>query len=116
MKAAKPSARRFEREDVLLWTFGFTPVLAWIAAQGLSFLAARSICTTGHRWVLYLVMGSALAAATAAGAASWTKWRGLAHGSQTRRFMALGGVFLAAICAVSIFSLMIPAAIHRPCD
>ena len=117
MTAAKPSTRRVEREDVLLWLFAFTPVLAWIAAQQLSFLATRSICATGHRWVLYLVMGSAFAAAAAAGAASWTKWKGVADGTPThRRFVALGGVLLAAICAVSILSLMIPAAVHRPCD
>ena len=41
---AKPSIRRVGREDVLLWLFVFTPVLAWIAAQQLSFLVARSIC------------------------------------------------------------------------
>ena len=117
MTRAKPSARRVEREDVLLWLFAFTPVLAWIAAQQLSFLATRSICASGHRWVLYLVIGSALAAAVSAGAASWTKWKGLADGIPThRRFMALGGVLLAVICAVSILSLMIPAAVHRPCD
>ena len=58
-----------------------------------------------------------LAAAVSAGAASWTKWKGLADGIPThRRFMALGGVLLAVICAVSILSLMIPAAVHRPCD
>src|SRR5204862_2029178 len=112
-----PASRRVEREDVLLALFAVTPVLAWIAAQQLSFLATRSICATGHRWVLYLVMGSAWAAAAAAGAASWTKWKRSAHGGPTyRRFMTLGGVLLAAICAVSILSLMIPAAIHRPCD
>ena len=116
MTAAKPSIRRVEREDVLLWLFALTPVLAWIAAQQLSFLATRSICATGQRWVLYLVMGSALAAAVSAGAASWTKWKGADGIPAHRRFMALGGVLLAAICAVSIFSLMIPAAIHRPCD
>ena len=117
MTAAKPSNRRIERDDVLVWVFAFTPVLAWIAAQQLSFLATRSICASGHRWVLYLVIGSALAAAVSAGAASWTKWKGLADGIPThRRFMALGGVLLAVICAVSILSLMIPAAVHRPCD
>jgi len=117
LTAAKPSTRRVEREDVLLWLFALTPVLAWIAAQMLSLLATRSICATGHRWVLYLVTGSALVAAVSAGAASWTKWNGLAEGIPARRrFMALGGVLLAAICAVSILSLMIPAAIHRPCD
>jgi hypothetical protein len=114
---AKPSTRRVAREDVLLWLYAFTPVLAWIAAQQLSFLATRSICGTGHRWVLYLVMGSGFAAAAAAGAASWTKWKGVADGTpMQRRFIALGGVLLAAICAVSILSLMIPAAVHRPCD
>ena len=114
---AKPSTRRVEREDVLLWLFALTPVLAWIAAQMLSLLATRSICASGHRWVLYLITGSALAAAVSAGAASWTKWKGQGRAIPTyRRFMALGGVFLAAICAVSILSLMIPAAIHRPCD
>ena len=117
MTAAKPSARRVEREDVLLWLFAFTPVLAWIAAQQLTFLATRSLCATGHRWLLYLVMGSAFAAAVSAGAASWTRWKAHADGIPTyRRFMALGGVLLAAICAVSILSLMIAAAIHRPCD
>src|SRR5947208_1850515 len=96
------------REDVLLSLFAFTPVLAWIAAQQLSFLATRSICATGRRGVLYLVMGSAFAVAAAAGAASWTKWKGLADGIPShRRFLALGGVLLAAICAVSILSLMI---------
>jgi hypothetical protein len=114
---AKPSTRRVEREDVLLWLFAFTPVLAWTAAQQLSFLATRSICATGQRWVLYLVEGPAFAAAAAAGAASWTKWKGLADVTPTRRrFMALCGVLLAAICAISILSLMIPAAVHRPCD
>ena len=102
---------------MLLGLFACTPVLAWIAAQQLSFLATRSICASGHRWVLYLVMGSALAAAAAAGATSWTKWKRFADGSPAyRRFMAIGSVMLAAICGVSILSLMIAAAIHRPCD
>jgi hypothetical protein len=122
LTSAKPSARRVEREDVLLWLFAFTPVLAWIAAQQVSFLVARSICTTGRRWVLYLVMGSALATAASAAAASWTKWKALASKKSAdrivtyRRFTALGGILLAGICAVSIFSLMIPAALHRLCD
>ena len=124
MTSVKPSTRRpgwTDREDVLLWLFAFAPVLAWIAAQQLSFLATRSICATGHRWVLYLVMGPALAAAVAAGAASWTKWKALPSKESDvirtyRRFMALGGVLLAAICAISILALMIPAAVQGLCD
>jgi hypothetical protein len=122
LTSAKPATRRVEREDILLSLFALTPVLAWIAAQQVSFLVTRSICATGHRWVLYLVMGLALAATTAAGAASWTKWKGLESRRSVngiparRRFMALGGVLLAAICAVSILSLMIAAAVHRLCD
>ena len=117
MTRAKPSTRRVEREDVLLWLFASTPVLAWMAAEMLSLLAARSICASGHRSVLYLITGPALAATVWAGTASWTKWKEFADGMPThRRFMALGGVFLALICAVSILSLMIPAAVHRPCD
>jgi hypothetical protein len=117
LTTAKPSTNRIERDDVLLWLFVSTPVLAWIAAEGLSFLATRSICASGRHWILYLIMGPAFAVAAAAGAASWTKWRGFAEQTATyRRFMAIGGVLLAAICAVAILSLMIAAAIHRPCD
>ena len=117
MTTAKPPAHRIEREDVVLWLLAFTPVLAWIVAQGFSFLATRSICETGNRWVLYLFMGSGLVATAAAGATSWTKWKRSAGGIPAyRRFMAIGSVMLAAICAVSILSLMIAAAIHRPCD
>ncbi len=62
-------------------------------------------------------MGSGLVATAVAGAASWTKSKRFADESPAyRRFMAIGGVMLAAICAVSILSLMIAAAIHRPCD
>jgi len=113
---ARPASRRVEREDVLLWLFALTPVLAWIVAQSFSFLATRSICATGHRWLLYLVMGTSLAAAMAAGAFSWTNWTRWRGRATYRRFMALGGVFLAAICTVSILSLLIPATLHRVCD
>jgi len=117
LTTAKPAAHRIEREDVVLWLLVLTPVLAWIVAQGFSFLAARSICESGNRWVLYLFMGSGLVATAAAGATSWTKWKRFADGSPAyRRFLAIGSVMLAAICAVSILSLMIPAAVHRPCD
>ena len=117
MTTAKPPAHRIEREDVVLWLLAFTPVLAWIVAQGFSFLATRSICETGNRWVLYLFMGSGLVATAAAGATSWTRWKRFAdRGPAYRRFLAIGGVMLAAICAVSILALMIAAAIHRPCD
>jgi hypothetical protein len=122
LTSAKPSIRHVEREDVLLWLFVVTPIAAWIAAQQLSYLATRSLCASGHRWVLFLVMVPALAAAAAAGAASWMKWQGLASKHSTdvipayRRFMALGGVLMSAICSVSILALMIPAAIHRLCD
>jgi len=122
LSTAKPASRRVDREDVLLWLFALTPVLAWIAAQQLSFLVTRSICATGQRWLLYLVMGVAFAAAAAAGAVSWTKWKALdskrsvAVTPMYRRLLALGGVFLATICAVSILSLTIPAALHRVCD
>jgi hypothetical protein len=119
---ATPPSRRVEREDVLLWLFATTPVLAWIIAQQASYFVASSICATGHRWVLFLVIGSAVVAAASAGAASWTKWKALASRRSTgriaayRRFMALGGVFLAGICTLSILALMIPATIHRLCD
>ena len=116
MTTARPSAHRIEREDVVLWLLVFTPILAWIVAQGCSFLAARSICATGNRWMLFLFMGSGLVATAAAGAAGWTKWQRSAHGIPYRRFMAIGSVMLAALCAVSILALMIAAAIHRPCD
>src|SRR5437762_8445462 len=117
LTTAKPPAHRIEREDVVLWLLAFTPVLAWIVAQGFSFLATRSICEPGVRWVLDLLMGSGLVATAAAGATSWTKWKRFADGSPAyRRFLAIGSVMLAAICAVSILSLMIAAAIHRPCD
>jgi len=122
LTSARPSSPRIERDDVLLWLFLFIPVLAWIAAQQLAFLMTGSICASGHRWVLYLVMFLAVAAASAAGAASWIKWRPLASNASPdsiptyRRFMALGGVLLAAICDVSIVALMIPAALHRLCD
>ena len=62
MTTAKPAAHRIEREDVELWLLAFTPVLAWIVAQGFSFLAARSICETGNRSMLYLFMGAGLGA------------------------------------------------------
>jgi hypothetical protein len=122
LTTAKPSVRRVEREDVLLWLFAGVPVFAWIAAEQVSFLATRSICATGHRRVLYLVIGATFAATMSAGAASWTRWRALASKKPAgrivtrRRFMALGALLLAAICAVSILALMIPAAVHRPCD
>jgi len=117
LTTAKPTAHRIEREDVVLWLLAFTPVLAWMVAQGFSVVAARSICETGNRWVLYLFMGSGLVATVAAGATSWTKWKRFRGGSPPyRRFMAIGSVMLAAICAVSILSLMIAATIHRPCD
>jgi len=122
LTTAKRSVRRVEREDVQLWLFAAAPVLAWIVAQQLSFLVTRSICATGHRWVLYLVMGPAFAVAAASGAASLMKWNALDskkssdRTSMYRRFMAVGGVFLAAICTVSILALMIAAAVHRACD
>jgi hypothetical protein len=117
LTTAKRAAHRIEREDVVLWFLVFTPVLAWIVAQDFSFIASRSICQTGNRWLLFLFMGSGLAATAAAGATSWTKWKRFAERSPAyRRFMAIGSVMLAAICAVAILSLMIAAAIHRPCD
>ena len=122
MTTAKRSIRHVEREDVLLWLFTAAPVLAWIVAQQVSFLLTRSLCSTGHRWVLYLVMGPSFAVAAASGAASLMKWNALAskkssdRTSMYRRFMALGGVLLAAICTLSILALMIAAAVHRVCD
>ena len=120
MTSAKPSTRRVERDDVLLWLLAGIPVVAWIVAQQLGFLATRSLCTNGHRWVLYLVMAPTLSAAAAAGVVSWMKWRAFASKSAEgiptyRPFMALVSVLLAAICALSIFSLMIPAALDRLC-
>ena len=90
MTTAKPTAHRIEREDVVLWLLAFAPVLAWIVAQGCSFLASRSICETGNRWMLFLPMGPAFAVTAAAGAVSWTKWKRFADGSTAyRRFMAI---------------------------
>lgn len=117
MTTAKPRAHRIEREDVALWLLVFAPVLAWIVAQGCSFLASQSICDTGSRWMLFLLMGPSFAVASGAGTVSWTKWKRLAHGGAAyRRFMSVGSVMLSAICSVSILALMIAAAIHRPCD
>lgn len=121
MNSARPSPHRIDREDVLLWLFMGIPVLAWIAAQQLSFLAAQWMCQGGHRWTLYVITGSAAAVAAAAGAASWMKFQTRARTSANRlepyrRFMALGGVALAGIVVLSILALMIPATLHRLCD
>jgi hypothetical protein len=122
LTVAKASRRRFEREDIWLWLLVFTPVLSWIVAQQLSFLMTRSMCNAGGRWTLYVVMGMALLATAAAGAASWTRWQALASKTSAsrirmyRRFLALGGVLMASLCGVSIVALMIPATLQRLCD
>lgn len=123
MTPAKAPARRQEAEDRRLWLSIFTPVVAWIAAHQTSFLLSPWICDTGRRWVLYLVIGSAFAAAAAGGVQTWTTWRTLpssGHAKDStlarRRFMAMAALLLTAMFLVAILALAIPAVIHRPCD
>jgi hypothetical protein len=119
-KAAK---RREVREEILLWLSSFTPVAAWIAAQQIGFILSPWVCATGHRWVLSAVMGGALAAAAAGGAATWRAWNTQRNGrgrqaasSARRRFVATGGLLLAAVFLIAIVALAVPTFIHRPCD
>ena len=123
MKTTRVAARRRVRGDGRLWFSLFAPVIAWIAAQQTSFLLSRSTCDTGRRWVLYLVMGSAAATAVAGGLAGWKSWAKLREKEETadptqsrRRFMAIGGLFVAAFFLIAILALAVPAIVHRPCD
>lgn len=105
------------------WLLGFIPVVAWIAAQQISFMVSGSICASGHRWPLQAVIGAAFLVAAAAGILGWRDWRRLSRSRGTqdsiaarRRFMALGSVLLAGISLAAIVALAIPAIVHRPCD
>jgi hypothetical protein len=114
------AAHRLERR---LWVSVFAPSLAWITALIVSFLLSSEICATGRRWILYLVTGSAMAAAAAGAIAGWRTWRRLAGEKPPselvgarRLFMAAGGFVLALYFALAILALAIPQIVHRPCD
>jgi hypothetical protein len=117
------SSRRVDREDNLLWLNALLPIFAWIAAQQIDFIVSPWVCATGNRWVLYAVTGLALLTAAAGGLGSWRQLRrmGAESGREDevrarRRFMAGGGVLVAAIFFLAILALAIPAVVHRPCD
>ena len=121
-----PSARastRGNREEIVLWTAALTPVFAWIAAQQLDFLLSAWVCATGNRWVFHAVTALALLAAAAGGTVSWRRWKELPaeKGREDRvrsrhRFLAGGGLVLAAVFLTAIVALAIPTIVHRPCD
>jgi hypothetical protein len=117
------SNRRESREERRLWFSILVPSLSWITAFILSFLLASEICATGRRWILYLITGSALAAAAAGALEAWRIWRRLENArpsSETltarRRFMAAGGLVLALYFVLALLALAIPQVVHRPCD
>jgi hypothetical protein len=117
------SSRRVDREDNLLWRNALLPIFAWIAAQQIDFIVSPWVCATGNRWVLYAVTGLALLTAAAGGLGSWGQLRRMSAESgredevrERRRFMAGGGVLIAAIFFLAILALAIPAVVHRPCD
>jgi hypothetical protein len=115
------AARRKRRKDVLLWFSIFGPAAAWIAAQQLSFVLSPFLCAKGAHWILYLVTGSALAAAASGALAAWRSWTGSdepdAGGvAARRRFMAIAGFLLALYFGLAILALAIPQIVHRPCD
>ena len=123
MTATKTSDRQIAREEIRLGLAALTPVVSWISAQQIGFILSPWVCTSGHRWVLTLVMSVAFAAAAAGGAATWRIWkrlpgdRGRRDLSSTRqRVIAAGGLLLAAIFLVAIVALAIPTLVHRPCD
>jgi hypothetical protein len=123
MSGQETSSRRVDREDNLLWLHALLPIFAWIAAQQIDFIVSPWVCATGNRWVLYAVTGHALLAAAAGGLGSWRQLRRMGAGSghegelrSRRRFMAGGGVLLAAIFFLAILALAIPVLVHRPCD
>jgi hypothetical protein len=123
MTRTKTSTRRELPQDWRLWFSIFAPAIAWIVAQQASFLLTPWICATGHRWVLYLVTGSASLAAIAGAVTAWKSWNDLSadrEGSDPartrRRFLAAGGLLLGAFFLMAILAFAIPGLVHRPCD
>jgi hypothetical protein len=119
----KSSPRRPVRQEWRLWFSVFAPAAAWIVAQQASFLLTPWICTTGRRWVLYLVTGAASLAAIAGALAAWSSWRKLPPNGEgkdpartRRRFMAAGGLLLGVFFLMAILAFAIPDLVHRPCD
>jgi hypothetical protein len=111
------AARGVERR---LWLAIFIPSGAWITAFTLGFVLASGVCASGRRWILYLVTGSAFAAAAVGALEGWRAWQRLERGTgepvARRRFMAVAGLILALYFCLAILALAIPQIVHRPCD
>jgi len=104
------------RSSVALWFGNLSGPIALVIDFQLRYALVPYACEAGHRWMLTAI---SIPLAVVALLGALVSWRGLhaEDGDVMRiRFMAMSGIALSLLFALSIAALAIPDFYFRPCD
>ena len=105
-----------------LWSGLVGAPLVWMVTLTVAFGLTPWACTRQHARVLHIVTVLGIAAALAAGMASWRAWAAVGRrrddgpGETRQRFMAGLGVATSALFALVILAMEVPVLLLRVCD
>ena len=104
------------RSSVALWSGVLAGPIAFAIDLQLRYALVPWACERGHRWVLTMTSIPLLLIALIGALLSW-RGMNVEDGDIVRiRFMALGGLALSLISALTIIAATIPDFFFRPCD
>jgi hypothetical protein len=106
------------------WTVVLAGPLIWLASLESTYALVPWACRTGHRAVLTLIVGAALAAALATAAVAWSGWRAVRTRTATESdppmgrsvFMTVSGLALSLFSALVLVASAVPIFGLGPCD
>ncbi len=99
--------------SIALWTGLLAGPIAWAADLQARYALVKWVCANHAEWIMWAITLAALLI-TAFGA--FCSWRGWIDDTPRIRFMAIGGLFIGGMFALSIIAMAVPDLFLRACE
>jgi len=101
------------QRNVALWTGILTAPIAWAIDLQLRFALVQYVCRNHAGWIMWFVTLIALIIAAFGAFCAWSGW---GNDTPRVRFMAIGGMAISTMFALSIIAMAVPDLFLHACD
>ena len=101
------------QSDVALWSGILAAPIALAADLQLRYALVQYVCRNHAEWIMWLVTLIALLIAAFGAFCAWSGW---VNDTPRVRFMAIGGMAISAMFALSIIAMAVPDLFLHACD